>query len=71
MKGLEKMECEVMNLIRNLHQAISYEEHSDVESGKIIEVIQSGLKLGDRCDPPRVGPRSSIGDKMGKFLVLI
>jgi molecular chaperone GrpE len=51
-EGLEKMECEGNEFDPNLHQAISYEEHSDVESGKIIEVIQSGYKLGDRVIRP-------------------
>lgn len=46
------MECEGNEFDPNLHQAISYEEHSDVESGKIIEVIQSGYKLGDRVIRP-------------------
>ena len=51
-EGLEKMECEGSVFDPNLHQAISYEEHADVESGKIIEVIQSGYKLGDRVIRP-------------------
>ena len=51
-EGLEKMECEGSDFDPNLHQAISYEEHPDVESGKIIEVIQSGYKIGDRVIRP-------------------
>jgi len=36
----------------NLHEAISLEEHPDLESNQIIEVTQQGYKLGDRVVRP-------------------
>ena len=34
------------------HEAISHEENSEVESGKIIEVVQQGYTIGDRVIRP-------------------
>ncbi len=36
----------------NLHEAISHEENSEVQSGHIIEVVQQGYRLGDRVVRP-------------------
>lgn len=36
----------------NLHEAISLEEHPDLESNQIIEVTQQGYKLGERVVRP-------------------
>ena len=36
----------------NLHEAISHEESSAVQSGQIIEVVQQGYRLGDRVVRP-------------------
>ncbi len=36
----------------NLHEAISHEEHQEVQSGHIIEVVQQGYRLGDRVVRP-------------------
>jgi molecular chaperone GrpE len=36
----------------NLHEAISHEESSEVQSGHIIEVVQQGYRLGDRVVRP-------------------
>lgn len=36
----------------NLHEAISHEESSEVQSGHIIEVVQQGYRLGERVVRP-------------------
>lgn len=51
-EGLEKIECDGTKFDPTLHQALSYEENPDFESGYIIEVIQNGYKLGDRVIRP-------------------
>ncbi len=51
-EGIEKIDSENAEFDPNLHQAISYEENPDYESGQIIEVIQNGYKMGDRVIRP-------------------
>ncbi len=51
-EGIEKIESDNMEFDPNLHQAISYEENPDFESGQIIEIIQNGYKMGDRVIRP-------------------
>ncbi|MHC1772768.1 MAG: nucleotide exchange factor GrpE [Flexilinea sp.] len=51
-EGLEKIDCDGAEFNPNLHQAISYEENPDFESGQIIEVIQNGYRLGERVIRP-------------------
>ncbi len=36
----------------NLHEAISHEDHQQVGSGQIIEVVQQGYRIGDRIVRP-------------------
>jgi molecular chaperone GrpE len=36
----------------NLHEAISHDEADDVDSGNVIEVVQTGYKIGDRVIRP-------------------
>ncbi len=36
----------------NFHEAISHEDHAELESGKIIEVLQAGYKIGERTIRP-------------------
>ena len=36
----------------NRHEAISHEDHPDIESGKVIEVVQQGYAIGDRVIRP-------------------
>jgi len=36
----------------HVHEAISLEENPDVESGKIIEIVQQGYRIGDRVVRP-------------------
>jgi len=36
----------------NLHEAITHEQHPDLESGRIIAVVKKGYRLGDRVLRP-------------------
>ena len=49
---LKKIEAEGQEFDPRYHQAISHEEDPNVESGKIIEVLQNGYMLGDRVIRP-------------------
>ncbi len=51
-EGLKKIEAEGQEFDPRYHQAISHEEDPNVESGKIIEVLQNGYMLGDRVIRP-------------------
>ncbi len=51
-EGLEPITSEDNEFDPNLHEAISLEENPDVESGKIIETVQQGYKIGDRVVRP-------------------
>ena len=51
-EGLKKIEAEGQEFDPRYHQAISHEEDQNVESGKIIEVLQNGYMLGDRVIRP-------------------
>jgi molecular chaperone GrpE len=51
-EGVEAIETEGERFDPNLHEAISYEESEDFESGSVIAVTQHGYKLGDRIIRP-------------------
>jgi molecular chaperone GrpE len=51
-EGLVKVDSSDDEFDPNVHQAISHEDHPEIESGKIIEVLQNGYKLGDRVIRP-------------------
>lgn len=46
--GVVPIEVEGQAFDPNLHEAISYEEHPDFESGQVIEQVRQGFKLGSR-----------------------
>lgn len=51
-EGLEPISDEDGVFNPDLHEAISHEEHADIESGKIIETVQQGYKIGERVVRP-------------------
>lgn len=51
-EGVEPIEAEGQFFDPNLHEAISQEDHADLESGQIIGVVQQGYRLGDRVLRP-------------------
>jgi molecular chaperone GrpE len=51
-EGLEPITSEDNEFNPNIHEAISLEENPDVESGKIIETVQQGYRIGDRVVRP-------------------
>lgn len=51
-QGLEPITSENGEFNPDIHEAISLEEIPDVESGKIIEIVQQGYKIGDRVVRP-------------------
>lgn len=52
-EGLEPISSEVgSEFDPTMHEAVSHEEHPDLESGKIIETVQQGYKIGDRVVRP-------------------
>lgn len=51
-EGLEPITSEDGEFDPHVHEAISLEENPDVESGKIIETVQQGYKIGDRVVRP-------------------
>ncbi len=51
-EGLEPITAEDNEFDPNLHEAISLEEHPEIESGKIIEIVQQGYKIGERVVRP-------------------
>jgi molecular chaperone GrpE len=36
----------------NLHEAISHDDAEDIESGHVIEMLQTGYKIGERVVRP-------------------
>jgi molecular chaperone GrpE len=51
-EGLEPITAADGEFDPHIHEAISLEENPDVESGKIIETVQQGYKIGDRVVRP-------------------
>jgi len=51
-EGLQPLAAAGDSFDPNLHEAISLEEHPDLESNQIIEVTQQGYKLGERVVRP-------------------
>lgn len=51
-EGLEPITAEDGEFDPNIHEAISLEENPDVKSGKIIETVQQGYRIGDRVVRP-------------------
>jgi len=51
-EGLELITAEDNEFDPNMHEAISLEEHPEIESGKIIEIVQQGYKIGERVVRP-------------------
>jgi molecular chaperone GrpE len=51
-QGLEPITSEDGEFDPHIHEAISLEENPDVESGKIIETVQQGYRIGDRVVRP-------------------
>jgi len=51
-EGLKRIEAEGQLFDPNFHEAISLEPNPEVESGKIIAVIQNGYMLGERVIRP-------------------
>ncbi|MGD0611646.1 MAG: nucleotide exchange factor GrpE [Anaerolineales bacterium] len=51
-EGLKRIEAEGQLFDPNFHEAISQEPNADVESGRIIAVVQNGYMLGERVIRP-------------------
>ena len=51
-EGLVKIEADGQEFDPKLHEAVTHEECPEVESGRIIEVLQNGYKLGERVIRP-------------------
>jgi molecular chaperone GrpE len=51
-EGVEPIETEGQFFDPNLHEAISQEDHAELESGQIIGVVQKGYRLGERILRP-------------------
>lgn len=51
-EGLQRMQAENEFFDPTRHEAISNEDHPEVESGRIIEVVQPGYVIGDRVLRP-------------------
>lgn len=51
-EGLEPISDEDGEFDPHVHEAISLEENPNVESGKIIETVQQGYKIGERVVRP-------------------
>ncbi|GJQ36635.1 MAG: nucleotide exchange factor GrpE [Anaerolineales bacterium] len=52
MEGVTKIEAKGAAFDPNFHEAISHEPSEEVESGHVIEVIQSGYVIGERVLRP-------------------
>lgn len=50
--GVSQIEAEGEFFDPSLHEAISQEDHPEIESGKIIGIVQQGYRLGDRVLRP-------------------
>ncbi|MBN1317172.1 MAG: nucleotide exchange factor GrpE [Anaerolineales bacterium] len=46
--GVVPIETDGQDFDPNVHEAVSYEEHPEKESGQIIAQVRTGYKLGDR-----------------------
>lgn len=51
-EGVQLIETEGQFFDPNLHEAISQEDHPELESGQIIAVVQQGYRLGERVLRP-------------------
>ncbi len=51
-EGVKRIPSEAKDFDPNLHEAISYEESPNHESGQVIEIVQQGYTLGDRVLRP-------------------
>jgi molecular chaperone GrpE len=51
-EGLKRIEAEGQPFDPTIHEAISQEPSSEVESGKVIAVVQNGYRLGERVVRP-------------------
>jgi molecular chaperone GrpE len=51
-EGLKRIEAEGQLFDPTIHEAISQEPSSEVESGKVIAVVQNGYRLGERVVRP-------------------
>jgi molecular chaperone GrpE len=51
-EGVQVIPTEGEHFDPNLHEAISHEDAPDVESGKVIAVVQKGYRIGDRILRP-------------------
>lgn len=51
-ESIQPIEADSALFNPDLHEAISHEEHNEVESGHIIEVVQKGYTIGDRVIRP-------------------
>ena len=51
-EGVETIETEGQSFDPTLHEAISQEDHPNLESGQIIGVVQQGYRIGDRILRP-------------------
>ena len=51
-EGVEQIETQGQFFDPTLHEAISQEDHPDLESGQIIDEVQKGYRIGDRVLRP-------------------
>jgi len=51
-EGVSPIEAEGQFFDPNLHEAITYEQHPELESGQIIAVVKQGYRMGDRVLRP-------------------
>lgn len=51
-EGVKRIEAEGQYFDPNLHEAISQEDYPELESGKVIGVVQQGFSYGDRVLRP-------------------
>jgi molecular chaperone GrpE len=51
-EGLTAIDADGQTFDPNLHEAITYEAHPEVESGQIIAVVKQGYRLGERVLRP-------------------
>ena len=51
-EGLKKIDAQGKEFDPKYHQALSYEESEDHESGEVIEVLQNGYTMGERVIRP-------------------
>lgn len=51
-EGVTRIPAESQTFDPNIHEAISHEDHPELSSGAIIEVVQDGYMLGDRILRP-------------------